>query len=184
MNPHLIQSYPLLPLFSKVSWSILFLLIEMQTVPRLVHITEQVTSFLTLSLFLVVMFSDLDSTDSHSSYPHAPFPDFFNGPAGSEHYPAWSPHRQIPMSSEEIEDIFLDLAQKFGFQRDSMRNMVLIYSLLFLSLLSFPSSTTFLCISSTLELLACLLTRPFSPSMQTTSVVQTQIIANGTLPLS
>ncbi|EMD38542.1 glycosyltransferase family 48 protein [Gelatoporia subvermispora B] len=27
------------------------------------------------------------------------------------------------MSTEEIEDIFLDLAQKFGFQRDSMRNM-------------------------------------------------------------
>lgn len=26
------------------------------------------------------------------------------------------------MSSEEIEDIFLDLTQKFGFQRDSMRN--------------------------------------------------------------
>lgn len=25
---------------------------------------------------------------------------------------------------EEIEDIFLDLTQKFGFQRDSMRNMV------------------------------------------------------------
>jgi len=28
------------------------------------------------------------------------------------------------MSAEEIEDIFLDLTQKFGFQRDSMRNMV------------------------------------------------------------
>ncbi|KAI1795898.1 1,3-beta-glucan synthase [Ganoderma leucocontextum] len=27
------------------------------------------------------------------------------------------------MSTEEIEDIFLDLAQKFGFQKDSMRNM-------------------------------------------------------------
>ncbi|KDQ33283.1 glycosyltransferase family 48 protein [Pleurotus ostreatus PC15] len=27
------------------------------------------------------------------------------------------------MSAEEIEDIFLDLTQKFGFQRDSMRNM-------------------------------------------------------------
>ena len=25
---------------------------------------------------------------------------------------------------EEIEDIFLDLTNKFGFQRDSMRNMV------------------------------------------------------------
>jgi len=30
------------------------------------------------------------------------------------------------MSTEEIEDIFLDLTQKFGFQRDSMRNMVIV----------------------------------------------------------
>lgn len=29
----------------------------------------------------------------------------------------------IPLSKEEIEDIFLDLTSKFGFQRDSMRNM-------------------------------------------------------------
>ena len=41
-----------------------------------------------------------------------------------EPYPAWSTERQIPLSKEEIEDIFLDLTQKFGFQRDSMRNMV------------------------------------------------------------
>jgi 1,3-beta-glucan synthase len=41
-----------------------------------------------------------------------------------EAYPAWSADRQIPLSKEEIEDIFLDLTQKFGFQRDSMRNMV------------------------------------------------------------
>jgi 1,3-beta-glucan synthase len=39
-------------------------------------------------------------------------------------YSAWSTERQIPLSKEEIEDIFLDLTQKFGFQRDSMRNMV------------------------------------------------------------
>ncbi|KAI3613106.1 1,3-beta-glucansynthase [Moniliophthora roreri] len=38
-------------------------------------------------------------------------------------YPAWNTERQIPLSKEEIEDIFLDLTQKFGFQRDSMRNM-------------------------------------------------------------
>lgn len=31
------------------------------------------------------------------------------------------------MSAEEIEDIFLDLTQKFGFQRDSMRNMVCLF---------------------------------------------------------
>ncbi|KAH9997287.1 1-3-beta-glucan synthase [Russula vinacea] len=36
-------------------------------------------------------------------------------------YPAWSADKQIPISYEEIEDIFLDLTQKFGFQRDSMR---------------------------------------------------------------
>lgn len=41
-----------------------------------------------------------------------------------EPYPAWSAERQIPLSKEEIEDIFLDLTQKLGFQRDSMRNMV------------------------------------------------------------
>ena len=52
--------------------------------------------------------------------PHA---SNFGEPA-SEPYQAWSADRQIPMSTEEIEDIFLDLTQKFGFQRDSMRNMV------------------------------------------------------------
>lgn len=64
------------------------------------------------------------SVDSHmSSAPSiSPFAD--PGLGASEHYPAWSAERQIPMSTEEIEDIFLDLAQKFGFQRDSMRNMV------------------------------------------------------------
>ena len=34
------------------------------------------------------------------------------------------------MSAEEIEDIFLDLAQKFGFQKDSMRNMVCSFFIL------------------------------------------------------
>ena len=48
--------------------------------------------------------------------------DFSGG--GRDAYPAWSTERQIPLSKEEIEDIFLDLTQKFGFQRDSMRNMV------------------------------------------------------------
>lgn len=44
--------------------------------------------------------------------------------SGREPYPAWGAERTIPLSKEEIEDIFLDLQQKFGFQRDSMRNMV------------------------------------------------------------
>ncbi|KAI0127976.1 glycosyltransferase family 48 protein [Xylariales sp. AK1849] len=53
--------------------------------------------------------------------------DFSNVlPAGQrsrEPYPAWTSDAQIPLSKEEIEDIFLDLTGKFGFQRDSMRNM-------------------------------------------------------------
>lgn len=47
-------------------------------------------------------------------------------PAGQrsrEPYPAWTSDSQIPLSKEEIEEIFLDLVNKFGFQRDSMRNM-------------------------------------------------------------
>lgn len=40
-----------------------------------------------------------------------------------EPYPAWSSDNQPPLSKEEIEDIFIDLAGRFGFQRDSMRNM-------------------------------------------------------------
>ncbi|OCK84889.1 glycosyltransferase family 48 protein [Lepidopterella palustris CBS 459.81] len=53
--------------------------------------------------------------------------DYTNAlPAGQrsrEPYPAWTADAQIPLSKEEIEDIFLDLTAKFGFQRDSMRNM-------------------------------------------------------------
>ncbi len=46
-------------------------------------------------------------------------------PQGSrDAYPSWIPENNIPLSKEEIEDIFLDLTQKFGFQRDSMRNIV------------------------------------------------------------
>ncbi|KAI1056447.1 hypothetical protein LB507_002170 [Fusarium sp. FIESC RH6] len=45
------------------------------------------------------------------------------GQRSREPYPAWTSDAQIPLSKEEIEDIFLDLCSKFGFQRDSMRNM-------------------------------------------------------------
>lgn len=70
------------------------------------------------------------SVDSHASIPGiSPFAD--PGLGSADHYPAWSADRQIPMSTEEIEDIFLDLTQKFGFQRDSMRNMVRLISILF-----------------------------------------------------
>jgi hypothetical protein len=65
------------------------------------------------------------SVDSHlsgiSASQHGPFTDI---PGSSAPYPAWSSERQIPISMEEIEDIFLDLTYKFGFQKDSMRNMV------------------------------------------------------------
>jgi 1,3-beta-glucan synthase len=61
------------------------------------------------------------SVESHStSHNHSNYME----PVPTEQYQAWSSDRQIPMSTEEIEDIFLDLTQKFGFQRDSMRNMV------------------------------------------------------------
>ena len=71
------------------------------------------------------------SVESHMSGatsigPNNPFADI---PGSSEPFPAWSADRQIPMSTEEIEDIFLDLTQKFGFQRDSMRNMVRVVRL-------------------------------------------------------
>ncbi|KAF2001016.1 glycosyltransferase family 48 protein [Amniculicola lignicola CBS 123094] len=53
--------------------------------------------------------------------------DYTNAlPAGQrsrEPYPAWTAEAQVPCSKEEIEDVFLDLTAKFGFQRDSMRNM-------------------------------------------------------------
>lgn len=53
--------------------------------------------------------------------------DYTNAlPAGQrsrEPYPAWTSEAQIPCTKEEIEDIFMDLTAKFGFQRDSMRNV-------------------------------------------------------------
>jgi len=69
--------------------------------------------------------------------------DYAQASSVREPYPAWTNEREIPLSKEyvmaecdsnvwltlinafyrEIEDIFLDLTQKFGFQRDSMRNM-------------------------------------------------------------
>ncbi|CAD6456002.1 4441a510-9398-4b3d-87ef-9a98afb76c37 [Sclerotinia trifoliorum] len=45
------------------------------------------------------------------------------GQRSKEPYPAWTSDAQIPLSKEEVEDIFLDLTAKFGFQRDSMRNV-------------------------------------------------------------
>ena len=66
------------------------------------------------------------SIDSHMSTSTAGFSQnpFSDIPGSREPYPAWTAERQAPISTEEIEDIFLDLAQKFGFQKDSMRNQV------------------------------------------------------------
>ena len=69
----------------------------------------------------------LASPGHHRRYPNSSTPTVMNdvGPDSTqEPYPAWCTERGIPLSMEEIEDIFLDLTQKFGFQRDSMRNMV------------------------------------------------------------
>lgn len=38
-------------------------------------------------------------------------------------YPAWTVDANIPLSKEEIEDVLIDLANKFGFQKDSSRNV-------------------------------------------------------------
>ena len=58
---------------------------------------------------------------STAGYGLSPFADI---PGSREPYPAWTAERNAPISTEEIEDIFLDLTQKFGFQKDSMRNQV------------------------------------------------------------
>lgn len=88
------------------------------------------------------------SITSQASQPYgSPFADG----QGAYPYPAWASDKQIPISMEEIEDIFLDLTQKFGFQRDSMRNMVRPS----LSLISTPHlspSSISSCSSSTREL--------------------------------
>ncbi|KAG8976514.1 1,3-beta-D-glucan synthase, partial [Tulasnella sp. 427] len=57
--------------------------------------------------------------DSQASIPTF---DYVSGSVGYEIYPAWVNARGCPISKEEIEDIFHDLTQKFGFQRDNMRN--------------------------------------------------------------
>ncbi|KAJ7242038.1 1,3-beta-glucan synthase [Mycena rebaudengoi] len=64
----------------------------------------------------------LNALNAHRTGNTPTSSDFISA-SSVEAYPAWSADRQIPLSKEEIEDIFLDLTQKFGFQRDSMRNM-------------------------------------------------------------
>lgn len=66
-----------------------------------------------------------ESLPAHPSRFDSSTPTFqeYSAPV-KDAYPAWSVEREAPLSKEEIEDVFLDLTQKFGFQRDSMRNMV------------------------------------------------------------
>src|SRR5712675_530262 len=106
--------------------------------------------------------------------------------SGREPYPAWGAERVIPLSKEEIEDIFLDLQQKFGFQRDSMRNMVCYECTVTLSALITHNSdsSTSRCSCLTVVRLVCPQIRHSSPFMRTTSEASTQIIASGTLLLS
>ncbi|KAI0246237.1 1-3-beta-glucan synthase [Lactifluus subvellereus] len=61
---------------------------------------------------------DYDHPDSYSPSFSSPSMICYREP-----YPAWGAVRTIPLSMKEIKEIFLDLQQKFGFQRDSMRNM-------------------------------------------------------------
>ncbi|KAF8515805.1 putative 1,3-beta-D-glucan synthase subunit [Hysterangium stoloniferum] len=67
--------------------------------------------------------SGMPLVDPHTSTQTFEYGGHSGNPRAQEPYPAWTSERQIPLSKEEIEDIFLDLTQKFGFQRDSMRNM-------------------------------------------------------------
>ncbi|KAI9670085.1 MAG: 1,3-beta-D-glucan synthase [Trizodia sp. TS-e1964] len=71
--------------------------------------------------------SQVSYNGNRSSGASTPNFDYGNVlPAGQrsrEPYPAWTAESQIPLTKEEIEDIFLDLTAKFGFQRDSMRNI-------------------------------------------------------------
>jgi len=83
------------------------------------------------------------------------------GPTNYVPYPAWSADKQIPISYEEIEDIFLDLTQKFGFQRDSMRNQVRSVKNMLGHLLTFRSSLISSCMCSIPVLRECHLAKLF-----------------------
>lgn len=64
-------------------------------------------------------FSCLDGDDFESDYAN-----YSGNPQNApQPYPAWTTDADAPLTAEEIEDIFLYLTAKFGFQRDSMRNM-------------------------------------------------------------
>jgi hypothetical protein len=152
MNPTMLSTgvvtiaRPTHPTPATLDLMIMILMATTNTVRALFQGFYLVSSFVSLMVRLLTALQDTDSDPdvygqrpapsseslgpppgSRMGYPESSTPTFneYSGPAGSrEAYPAWSAERQIPLSKEEIEDIFLDLTQKFGFQRDSMRNMV------------------------------------------------------------
>ncbi|CCK70138.1 1,3-beta-glucan synthase KNAG_0D03920 [Huiozyma naganishii CBS 8797] len=73
------------------------------------------------------------STLSTSMYDRVPHDGSSNLHNGANHesstlfpqdpYPSWTADPDCPVNIKQIEDIFIDLTNKFGFQRDSMRNM-------------------------------------------------------------
>ncbi|CAG8504077.1 17595_t:CDS:2 [Funneliformis caledonium] len=79
---------------------------------------------------LMDYYNDNNSDTSAEAYPaheeiqfnHQDFNR--NGLDSNSQNHAWnSDNHQIPVSKEGIEDIFIDLTDKFGFQKESMRNM-------------------------------------------------------------
>lgn len=67
--------------------------------------------------------SSIDYQGRGSGISTPVYGDMMGGARSREPYPAWSVENQAPITKEQIEDIFIDLTNKFGFQRDSMRNM-------------------------------------------------------------
>jgi hypothetical protein len=103
--------------------------------------------FSTYSAHLVAIAPQDSDSESSGGQGHTSAHTYADYPSGAgqvrDAYPAWSADRQIPLSKEEIEDVFLDLTQKFGFQRDSMRNMVRNVTQTFLFIRSISHSLTF-----------------------------------------
>ncbi|CAO3697942.1 unnamed protein product [Rhizopus stolonifer] len=63
--------------------------------------------------------------ESHSSIGSQPSNPQANGYATKDSpYPSWGPEAQIPITLKQVHSIFDGLAKAFGFQTDSVRNMI------------------------------------------------------------
>ncbi|RUP52084.1 1,3-beta-glucan synthase subunit FKS1, domain-1-domain-containing protein [Jimgerdemannia flammicorona] len=63
--------------------------------------------------------------NSGASTPHTRDPTLGQN-GGIRHpdlWPSWGADQQLPLSRESLDDIFVELSNRFGFQRDSTRNM-------------------------------------------------------------